>query len=238
MKCFLDEGGMLRPKTEPPAPVTVVVADDHSIFRQGLATLIADTADIVLVGEAADGRTAIEEVLKKEPDVVLMDLGMPNMNGLEALRQIRKHLPDIGILVLSGYDNEEYVLQVVRAGASGYLVKSTDPAELLHAIRAVARGQNYFSASVSRAVMVSQDEPGQTPGSTTTRTESPLTTREREILQLVAEGKSHQLISEILHISVRTVDTHRNNIMKKLDIHDTASLVTYAIKNGILFLPK
>jgi DNA-binding NarL/FixJ family response regulator len=169
-----------------------------------------------------------------------MDIGMPNLNGVEAIRQIRKKLPRIKILVLSGYDSEDYVLQVVRAGANGYLLKTTVPGELLAAIRAVQKGQQFFSEAVSRTLAEPNFSASPSGPSTSQaiRTETLLTTREREILQLVAEGKSHQHISEFLHISVRTVDTHRNNIMKKLKIHDTASLVTYAIKNGILILPR
>ncbi len=211
--------------------IRVLVADDHTIVRRGLVSLLSLDEEIEVVGEAADGRASVDLALQLEPDVVLMDISMPGLNGLEATSRIKKLAPHIKILVLSAHDNEEYVLQVVRSGANGYLLKNTSSEDLFAAIRSVHRGHAFFSPSVSKIIADTyQRAEGQS--------ESRLTAREREILQLIAEGNTHQVIADLLNISARTVDTHSNNIMKKLDIHENAGLVTYAIKNGILILPK
>jgi DNA-binding NarL/FixJ family response regulator len=222
-------------------PISVLVADDHTIVRRGLISLLSIAEGIRVVGEAADGRTAVERALEIDPDVVLMDINMPLLNGLEATRKLKKEAPHIRILVLSAHDNEEYILQVIQSGANGYLLKNSSADDLFSAIRSVYTGHAFFSPSVSKVILESylkasgsmddQSDAGRVP-------ESRLTSREREILQLVAEGKTHQQVADLLHISVRTVDTHSNNIMKKLDIHDTAGLATYAIKNGIVMLPR
>jgi DNA-binding NarL/FixJ family response regulator len=219
----------------------VLVADDHNIVRRGLVSLLSLIPEIEVVGEAADGRSAVSQTLEKKPDVVLMDISMPILNGLEATKQIKNEDSNVKVLILSAYDNESYVLESIRSGANGYLLKNSSWEDLNTAIKAVMSGQAFFSPGVSKIIADSYVK-GITPGG---REEHPpangssrLTQREREILQLVAEGKTHQQIAEILHISVRTVDTHRNNIIQKLDLHDTASLVTYAIKNGIVILQK
>lgn len=219
--------------------ITVLVADDHTIVRRGLVSLLSLGEGIQVVGEAPDGRTALEMALQMEPDVVLMDISMPVLNGLEATARIKKQAPHIRVLVLSAYDNEEYITQVVRSGANGYLLKNSSADELYAAIRSVSTGHAFFSPSVSKVIADSyvRGSTG-TPATTSRQADSRLTAREREILQLVAEGHTHQDVADQLHISVRTVDTHCGNIMKKLDIHDSAGLVTYAIKNGILILPK
>jgi len=220
--------------------IRVLVADDHTIVRRGLVSLLALGEGIDVVGEAADGRTAVELALELEPDVVLMDVSMPELNGLEAASRIKKKSPEIKVLILSAHDNEEYVLQVVRSGANGYLLKNTSSDDLYAAIRSVHRGHAYFSPSVSKIIadeLLRGPRPGPAEadeGPALTR----LTSREREIIQLIAEGRTHQQIGELLHISPRTVDTHCNNLMKKLDIHDSAALVAYAIKNGIVILPR
>jgi len=223
--------------------IRVVVADDHVIVRRGIVSLLSLNKEIEVVGEASNGKIAIELAMKKEPDVVLMDISMPEINGLEATRQIKKKFPDMKILVLSAYDNVEYVLEILQSGANGYILKNTSPDDLFAAVKAVHSGQAFFSPSISKIVLDSylkKSAQGGPPGSEFDSSQyvGPLTTREREILQMIAEGKSHQQIADILYISVRTVDTHRNNIMKKLDLHDTASLVTYAIKQGIAVLPR
>ncbi len=220
--------------------ITLVVADDHTIVRRGLVSLLSLNPELEVVGEAADGRAAVDMAIQHEPDVVLLDIGMPVLNGLEATRQIRKKVPHARILILSAFDNDEYVIQVVRSGANGYMLKNTTADELYQAIKTVYNGRTYYSPSVSRVLF---DEYLKSEGATSESTEaplplSPLTTREREILQLIAEGETHTQVAEQLHISVRTVDTHCNNIMKKLDIHDRSGLVTYAIKNGIVIIPR
>jgi len=223
------------------AKITVFVADDHNVVREGLISLLSLDEGIEVVGEAPDGRTAVEQVVKKRPNVVLMDISMPGLNGLEATRRIKAQAPEVKILILSAHENEAYVLESLRNGANGYLLKNTSSEDLHAAIKSVHSGQAFFSPGVSKILaddylkrvtdVSGSSELAPVPGPR-------LTQREREILQLVAEGKSHQRIAELLHISVRTVDTHRNNIIQKLDIHETAGLVTYAIKNGIVILPK
>jgi DNA-binding NarL/FixJ family response regulator len=221
-------------------PIGVLVADDHTIVRRGLVSLLTLADGIEVVGEAADGRLAVDLALKLDPDVVLMDVSMPGLNGLEATRQLKKESPQIKVLILSAYDNEEYVLQVMRSGANGYILKNSSAEDLYAAIRAVHRGQAFFSPSVSQILLDSFKEAGGHGGSDSSSRQLPesrLTSREREVLQLIAEGKTHQETASLLHISARTVDTHCNNIMKKLDIHESAGLVAYAIKNGIVILP-
>ena len=220
-------------------PIGVLVADDHTIVRRGLVSLLSLDEGIEVVGEATDGRVAVDRAMELDPDVVLMDISMPGLNGLEATRQIKKEMPHIKVLVLSAHDKDEYILNVVRSGADGYLLKNTSAEDLYAAIRAVHSGHAFFSPSVSKVLLDSyvhggkgEDTGGATPA------DQRLTPREREIIQLVAEGKTHQEAATLLHISVRTVDTHCVNIMKKLDIHDSAGLVRYAITNGIVILPQ
>jgi DNA-binding NarL/FixJ family response regulator len=220
-------------------PIGVLVADDHTIVRRGLVSLLSLDEGIEVVGEATDGRIAVDRAMELDPDVVLMDISMPELNGLEATRMIKKEMPHIKVLVLSAHDKDEYILQVVRSGANGYLLKNTSAEDLYAAIRAVHSGHAFFSPSVSKVLLDSYMVGGKMEGSGVS--DPPphrLTPREREILQLVAEGKTHQETANVLHISVRTVDTHCVNIMKKLDIHDSAGLVRYAITNGIVILPQ
>jgi len=217
--------------------ITVLIADDHTILRRGLVSLLSLSENIEVVGEAGDGRSAVEMARRLEPDVVLMDLSMPVLNGLEATDQLKREAPGIKVLILSAHDNDDYVAQVVRSGANGYVLKNTSPDELSEAIRAVHSGQAFFSPSLSgRWGELSGAENGD--AARESMKGGTLTTREREILQLLAEGDTHQAIADRLFISIRTVDTHTNNIMKKLNLHDVAGLVTYAIKNGIVILPR
>ena len=223
--------------------IKIIVADDHVIVRRGIVSLISLNPEFEVVGEAPNGKIAVELTMLKEPDVVLMDISMPELSGLDATRLIKKKLPDVKILVLSAYDNEEYVAQTLQSGANGYLLKNISPDDLYSAVRAVYDGLAFFSPSISKIMLdgyLKRTMPGTSTGVENYLSSyvGPLTAREREILQLIAEGKSHQQIADLLYISVRTVDTHRNNIMKKLNLHDTASLVTYAIKHGIAVIPK
>jgi DNA-binding NarL/FixJ family response regulator len=216
--------------------ITVIIADDHTLVRRGLVTLLSLINEVDVIAEVGDGRAAVALTLEKKPDIVMMDLSMPNLNGFEAIRQIKRQAPSTRILVLSAYDNEEYVQQTVQCGADGYMLKSTSPEELSTAIKTVCGGRPYYSPSVERYAedaRLNKFAPSTDRG---VKLLNRLTTREREILQLIAEAHSHQEIAEMLHISVRTVDTHRNNIIQKLGLHDTASLVTYAIKNGIVII--
>ena len=224
----------------PDDKISLLVADDHTLVRRGLVSLLSLHERMQVVGEAADGRAAVEIAARLEPDVVLLDISMPGLNGLEATRQIKKLSGKIKILILTAHDNEEYVLEVVRSGANGYLLKNSAAEDLYNAILSVHSGHAFFSPSVSRILVDDYLKSNNPEGANQSapKVDPRLTAREREVLQLVAEGDTHLQIAEILHISVRTVDTHCNNIMKKLDIHDTAGLVTYAIKNGILILPR
>jgi DNA-binding NarL/FixJ family response regulator len=224
-------------RNEKEEKIKLFIADDHTIVRKGFVRLFELDEKMEVVGEAEDGKMAVEQVKSLSPDIVLMDIAMPVLNGLEATQRIKKATPDVKVLILSAYDNDQYIYRVIRAGAHGYLMKNIDANELYSAVKAVHRGEYVFPESV-RSVF--KDELARlrkgifdgVPDSFHS-----LTDREREILQLIAEGKNHQYIADFLHISVRTVDTHRNNIIKKLDVHDTANLVLYAIKNGITILP-
>jgi DNA-binding NarL/FixJ family response regulator len=228
--------------TTPVQKIKVLVADDHTIVRRGLVSLLSLADGIEVVGEAENGREAIEKALLLAPHVILLDINMPVLNGLEATHQIRQKAPEVKVLIVSAHDNDEYVLQVVRSGANGYLLKNTSADDLFAAIRAVHAGRAFYSPSVSRILANFQSNQASPVGDAApgneAAAETRLTGREREVLQLVAEGQTHQQIAMALSISKRTVDTHCNNIMSKLDIHDNAGLTTYAIKNGIVILPK
>jgi two-component system, NarL family, response regulator NreC len=224
--------------TKPKRTIKVLVADDHMIVRRGLVSLLSLNKDFEVIGEAADGQTAVTLTFSKEPDVVLMDVNMPVKDGLKATSEIRARLPQIKILILSGYDNEEYVQKILASGAHGYLLKTTSPDELYAAIEAVYAGEAFFSPRISKILLDNYIKGMHRPGKKKSPAEytGPLSKRECEILALIALGKSHQQIAALLHLSVRTIDTHRNNIIKKTNLHDTASLVTYAIREGLVDL--
>ena len=212
--------------------IRVLLAEDHTIVRKGLRSLLAAEEDLEIVGEAENGREAVEKVDALAPDIVLMDISMPGLNGLEATRHIKKHAPKIKILILTMHTDEEYVFQILQAGASGYLLKQSAIEELVSAIRVVWRGESYLSPSISKTVIdgyLKHAGPAKTD-----ETYSVLTGREGEILQLLAEGSSTREIAATLCISVKTVETHRSHIMEKLNLHNTAELVKYAIRKGII----
>jgi len=213
--------------------VRVLLVEDHTIVRKGLRSLLDGEPDVEVVGEAEEGREAVRMTRRLLPDVVLMDISMPGLNGLEATHQIKRELPAVNVLILSRHANEECVLQVLRAGASGYVVKQAAPTELLLPIRAAHRGEFFLSPSISREVI--EEYVQQTAGTAKDRWES-LTDREREVLQLIAEGHTSREIAELLTISEQTVRTHRANLMGKLDIHSTAELTQYAIRKGVISL--
>jgi len=215
--------------------IRVLIADDHALFRDGLRALFADEEDIELVGEAANGEEAVLKATELKPDVVVMDIMMPVMNGIEATRRIRTALPDTKVLALSMYDDEEYVQQMLTADASGYSLKRATSDELLRALREVASGGMPLDPSVAAKVIkgyvrrVQQGDEDQTSA-------TELTPRELEVLRLVAEGLTNQAIAERLGLSRRTVDAHRTNLMHKLDMHDVTDLVKYALRRGIISL--
>lgn len=212
--------------------IRVLLAEDHTIVREGLRALLEDPEDIEVVGEACDGRRAVEMARALQPDVVLMDLGMPGLNGMDATRQIRAHAPAARVLVLSMHAGEEYVRPAIRAGAVGYLVKGAGLSDLVAAIRAVAGGEAFVSPAAAKVLLRDASAPEGTHASGPEA--GHLTGREREILQLVAEGKTSKEIGRLLHISVKTVEGHRGRIMDKLDIHDLAGLVRYAVRTGLI----
>lgn len=205
----------------------IVIADDHTLVRAGLTTLMARMQDMEVVGEAGDGREALKLVRDLQPDIALLDIAMPGLNGLEAAERIHNDAPKTKVIILSMHAKEEYVAQALKAGASGYLLKDAATTELDLALKVVAQGQFYLSPSISRQVVDSYLHGGPTGLDL-------LTPRQREILQLVAEGKSTREIAELLHLSVKTVETHRAQLMDRLDIHDVAGLVRYALNKGLI----
>jgi len=213
--------------------IRILLADDHTILRSGLVRLLGEESDIEVVGEAGNGREAVQKVQELHPDIVLMDIGMPVMNGMEATKQIKKRDQDVKILVLTMHDNEEYLFQVLQAGASGYVLKKAADEDLVNAIHVVYRGDCFLYPSAAKMVVedyLDKLKHGQEP----TSSFDTLTDREREILTLVAEGYTNREIAESLFISVKTVETHKANIMEKLNLHKRAELVRYAIRKGML----
>ena len=210
----------------------IVIAEDHTILREGLRALLSREPNFEVVGEAEDGREAIRLVEQLTPDLILTDLSMPKMNGVEAIREIRKRAPETKILALTVHRTEEYILEVLQAGADGYILKDASSTELIMAIKSVLRGDRFLSPSVSHMVIE-----GYLEGRTTFETSSPwatLTKREREILKLIAEGHKNKEIADYLCISVKTVEKHRANLMRKLDLHSAAALTAYAMERGLV----
>ena len=213
--------------------ITVLLAEDHTIVRQGLRLLIEAKGDIEIVGEAKTGREAVRMAGDLHPDVVVMDVAMPLLNGLQATRQILKTFPKMKILILSAHSDYEYIEQVVKAGALGYLVKQTSGEVLAEAIRELQKGKTYFSPSIAKRLKEEyQQTPGQ-PGLQKKRA-AQLTAREAELLQLIAEGHVNKQIASELGISIKTVEKHRQHLMEKLNIHDIAGLTRFAIATGII----
>jgi DNA-binding NarL/FixJ family response regulator len=212
--------------------IRIVLADDHKLMRSGLRVLLEQQPDLTVVGEASDGRDAVALVASERPDVLVMDIGMPSLNGIEAAAQITQSHPEVSIVMLSMHSDESYVLRALKAGAKGYLLKDSAEADLIRAVHAVAEGKSFFSPAVSKVLLDDYVRKLKRSG-----TEDPydlLTPREREILQLVAEGKSNKEIAQLLNLSVYTVETHRSNIMEKLNLHGVPELILYAVRMGII----
>jgi DNA-binding NarL/FixJ family response regulator len=210
----------------------ILLADDHKLMRSGLRVLIEQQADLSVVGEASDGRETVSLAKSLKPDVVVMDIGMPSLNGIEAAQQITQSHPEIAVVMLSMHSDEGYILRALKAGAKGYLLKDSAEADLIRAVHAVAGGKSFFSPAVSKVLL--DDYVRKLQRSGTEDSYDLLTPREREILQLVAEGKSNKDVANLLNLSVYTVETHRSNIMEKLNLRGVPELILYAVRKGII----
>jgi DNA-binding NarL/FixJ family response regulator len=233
--CLHAEGAVHNKGGEVMAPFRILLADDHEVVRAGLRAMLEEQSGWEVVAEAADGRDAVEKASKLKPDAVVIDIAMPSLNGLEAVRQIAKAVPNAKVLVLTMYDSDPLIQQVLQAGARGYLLKSDAGRDLVSAIDALRRNKTFFTPKVSQMVLEgyldksprekeAEDEPENLR----------LTSRQREIVQLLAEGKSSKEVAAVLGLSVKTAETHRANIMRKLDCHSVTELVRYAIRNHII----
>jgi len=213
--------------------IKVLIADDHQIVRQGLRTLLEKEPDLEVVAEAENGRSTVRLVREKHPEVVIMDVAMPDLNGIEATRQIISEMPKVKVIALSMYADRRFVANMLKAGASGYLLKDCASEELVRAIRVVLAHKTFLSPGVADIVV---KDYVQTPMGPEASVFNVLSNREREVLQLMAEGKSTNQIAELLHVSVKTVETHRQQMMQKLKIHSVAELTKYAIREGLTTL--
>lgn len=224
-----------------PATVRVLLADDHDILRDGLRALLEMAPDVAVAGEARTGREAVSEAERLRPDVVLMDISMPELDGVEATRRILQQVPGVRVLFLTMHESEDYFFRALRAGAAGYIVKRTAAADLLAAVRAVARGDSFLSPSVARALVTDYagrggrpEREAETPAAGGGDRYDALTGREREVLKLVGEGYTNQEIADRLSLSIKTVQTHRAAVMEKLGLRDVTHLVRYAVRRGLV----
>ncbi len=217
--------------------ITVLLADDHTVVRQGLRALLNAEQDMCVVGEAENGRQAVQMAKRLQPDVVVMDIGMPSLNGLEATRQICRESSNSRIVILSAHNDDEYVQQLTDAGATGYLIKQTAGQDLVMAVRAARKGNAFFSPAISRQ-RLEQQQKTFLRGEPLKKGGVRLTPREAEVLQLIAEGHANKQIAGELFISIKTVEKHRQQLMNKLEIHDVAGLTRYAVSKGIIENPR
>ena len=213
--------------------IRILLADDHKIIREGLRSLIEKQDDMEVIDEAGDGRTTVQLAQQLSPDVIIMDIAMPDLNGMEATRQITVQSRDIKVIALSMHSDRHFVAEMFRAGASGYLLKDCAFEDLVHAIRRVVENQSYLSPEIANVVI---EDYVHRLSAAESSVFSILSPREREVLQLLAEGKTTKQLAAQLHVSIKTIETHRSNIMTKLDIHSTAELTKYAIREGITSL--
>lgn len=211
--------------------IRILLADDHTILREGIRSLLEDEPDMQVIGEAEDGHTAVRLALQLGPEIVILDIAMPILNGLEATRQIKHQKPEIKVLILTMHENEEYIRQLLAAGAQGYILKDAAARELIGAIRSVQRGESVLSPAVTRLVIEDYLRWGDLQPE---QASDGLSAREREVLQLIAEGYTNKQIAEILSISIKTVQAHRASLMQKLDLHDRGELIKYAIQKKII----
>src|SRR6202451_2194848 len=213
-------------------PVRILLADDHTVMRNGLRLLLERQPNLTVVGEAADGREAVALAAAEEPDVVVMDIAMPHLNGVEAARQIVNHNPRIAVAILSMHSDESYVIRALKAGARAYLLKDSAEADLLAAVRALSEGKSFFSPAISKILV--EDYMRQLESRGAEDTYELLTNREREILQLLAEGRTNKEVANMLNLSLYTVETHRTHILQKLNLHSVPELILYAVRKGII----
>jgi DNA-binding NarL/FixJ family response regulator len=213
-------------------PVRILLADDHTVMRNGLRLLLERQPNLQVVGEAADGRQAVALSESANPDVVIMDIGMPNLNGIEAARQIVNRNPRTAIAILSMHSDESYVIRALKAGARAYLLKDSAEADLLAAVRALTEGKSFFSPAISKILV--EDYMRQLESRGVEDTYELLTNREREILQLLAEGRTNKVVANMLNLSLYTVETHRTHILQKLNLHSVPELILYAVRKGII----
>jgi two-component system response regulator NreC len=211
--------------------IRLLLVDDHAVVRSGLKMLLENERDVEIIGEASSAAEAIESAVRLKPDVILMDIGLPDLSGIDATREIKKRVPDAAIVALTIHEDEEYFFKMLESGASGYVPKRAAPEELLTAIRAAANGQVYLYPSLAKLLVRDFLDGGRATGQQTT---SDLTDREQEVLTYLAEGASNEEIAASLVISPKTVARHRENIMRKLNLHSRAELVRYAIRKGII----
>lgn len=212
--------------------IRIVLADDHTVIRKGLRLLLERQPGFTVTAEAADGREAVDLVDREKPDVVVLDIGMPNLNGIEAARQICARHPHTAIVFLSMHSDESYVLRALKVGARAYLLKDSAEYDLINAIRAVSEGKAFFSPAISK--MLVEDYMRQMQEREVEDSYELLTSREREILQLLAEGKSNKEMATMLNLSLYTVETHRSNILQKLNLHSVPELILYAVRKGVI----
>jgi DNA-binding NarL/FixJ family response regulator len=212
-------------------PNRLLLADDHALVRKGLRALLEGLGGVEIIGEAGNGREALRLIRALRPDVVLMDIAMPELNGLDATARAVRQAPDTRVIILSMHATKEHVLEALRAGTSGYVLKNAAIEELDRAIKSVARGEKYLTPALSGTLV---EELRARPAHPDAAADSALTTRQREVLQLIAEGRNTRAIADALHLSVKTVETHRVQIMQRLDIHDVAGLTRYAIRIGLV----
>lgn len=212
--------------------IRVILADDHSVMRHGLRLILEQQEGFEVLGEACDGREAVNLAAALHPDVAVLDITMPNMNGIEAARQITEKQPNVAIVMLSMHADESYVLRALKAGARGYLLKESPESDFISAIRSVSEGKSFFSPAVSRLLV--EDYIRQMQDKDIEDSYDLLTPREREILQMVAEGKSNKEVANLLNLSLYTVETHRGNILQKLNLHSVPDLILYAVRKGVI----
>jgi DNA-binding NarL/FixJ family response regulator len=216
------------------AKIRVLICDDHTILREGIRLLLNSQSDIEVVGEGVDGRDAVEKARLLKPDVILMDIAMPGLNGLEATKQVRRDDPNARVLVLTMYERDEYIAQMLEAGAAGYVLKKVAGSELVYAIRSIHQGGTFLYPSITKRLV--EDYLRRVESGEERSTFDSLTDREREVLQLIAEGHTNKEIADVLKLSSRTVQNHRAHIMEKLGMHDRGELIKYAIQKGIIQL--